>query len=174
VARARRLAEQPCPQADFVAVECLREGDADVAEAFVSVGSCEGVGVYKRDGRGRTAYSRAWVLMRELMGLASVFFGCGLEGEDGEWVGVGCLTLIMRVPIFTVAMVGVLLSTLRITVEWVTALMVELWNGDATSSGCGFRPRDTASSLQSITRSGGLRPEAPHYSTCDRNLDRKQ
>jgi hypothetical protein len=42
--------------------------------------------------------------MRELMGLANVYVWWVLDGTEGLRV---CLTLIKRVPIFTVAMGGV-------------------------------------------------------------------
>ena len=39
-----------------------------------------GLGLWE-GGEGGGAYSRAWVLMRELIGLASVFLGGGLVGR---------------------------------------------------------------------------------------------
>jgi hypothetical protein len=70
-------------------------------------------------------------------------------------VGVGCLTLITSVPIFTVAMGGVLHLAWWITVEWgVTALMVELWNEVFRLPAVGY----SDSELSSILPSRGVHP----------------
>ena len=102
--------------------------------------------------------------MRELIGLASVFFGRRVSGTGGECV-VRCLTLIRSVPIFTVAMGGKVYFAWWTTVECGSngAALIVLCN----VSGCGFRPRDTLSDLGATSRQSydlkarSLRPPAP-------------